>query len=102
MVAAEQEKLMTAEELLRLPKGMGNRYELVRGELKIMSPAGFEHGDVGAELLARLRTYVRAKRLGRSCSSRPTGSARHWLTRVTLPTPVSTVIVRVGPEPPVS
>ena len=42
---------MTAEELLKLPTGMGERYELVRGELKIISPAGFEQGDIAMELV---------------------------------------------------
>ena len=62
MVTAD--KIVTAEELIRLPMGMGKRYELVRGELKTMTPAGFEHGDIAAELGTRLRAYVRAKRLG--------------------------------------
>ncbi len=62
MVAAE--KLMTAEELIRRPTGMGARYELVKGVLITMSPAGFEHGDIAGELGSRLRVYVRAKRLG--------------------------------------
>jgi Uma2 family endonuclease len=62
MVTAQ--KLMTAEELLRLPTGMGKRYELIQGELRTMTPAGFQHGDITAELGSRLRTYVRAKRLG--------------------------------------
>ncbi len=62
MVAAE--RILTAEELIRLPMGMGKRYELVRGELKTMTPAGFEHGDIAAELGTRLRAYVRSKHLG--------------------------------------
>ena len=62
MVAAE--KVMTAEELIRLPMGMGKRYELVRGELKTMTPAGFEHGEIAMELGERLKAYVRAKKLG--------------------------------------
>jgi len=57
-------KLMTAEELLLLPMGMGERHELRQGELKTMSPAGFEHGDIAAELGARLRVFVRSKKLG--------------------------------------
>jgi Uma2 family endonuclease len=55
---------MTAEELLRLPAGMGERYELVSGELKIMSPAGSRHGDIVLEIGMRLRAHVRANRLG--------------------------------------
>lgn len=36
----------TAEELLRLPTGMGKRYELIEGHLRVMCAAGFEHGRV--------------------------------------------------------
>jgi len=35
--------LMTANELLQLPKD-GFRYELIQGELRKMSPAGGKHG----------------------------------------------------------
>lgn len=56
---------MTADELLRLPTGMGERYELVNGDLRIMAPAGFEHGDIVAEISMRLRVYVRTQKLGR-------------------------------------
>jgi Uma2 family endonuclease len=48
----------TAEELLRMPKGRW-RYELVRGELRVMEPAGIEHGRVsmiaGGVLFAHVR-----------------------------------------------
>ena len=54
---------MTAEELLRLPDD-GLRHELVRGELRTMAPAGFEHGDVAFEIGTSLRAYARAKGLG--------------------------------------
>ena len=33
---------MTAEELLRLPHD-GHRYELIKGELKVMTPASTRH-----------------------------------------------------------
>ena len=39
------EPLMTAEELLRLPKGEGKRYELIRGVLVQNVPTGDAHGD---------------------------------------------------------
>lgn len=38
-------KLMTAEELLRLPRGKGKRYELIRGVLIEKMPTGDPHGD---------------------------------------------------------
>lgn len=56
----------TAEELLLMPKD-GFRYELVKGELKKMSPAGFEHGVVGMSLGMLLAYYVKANNLGVVC-----------------------------------
>ena len=59
-----QTHLMTAEELINLPRGK-YRYELVKGELLTMSPAGGEHGAVIMNLSAPLATYVKAQKLGR-------------------------------------
>ena len=42
----------------------GYRYELVDGEIRRMSPAGGRHGGVGALLIARLVTFVKARSLG--------------------------------------
>lgn len=60
---AVEPKLMTAEELSRLPDD-GLRHELVRGELLTMPLAGFEHGEVTSEISSFLDSYVRAHRLG--------------------------------------
>ena len=38
-------KLMTADELLRLPRGDGKRYELIRGVLAEKMPTGDPHAD---------------------------------------------------------
>lgn len=57
---------MTADELLMMPKD-GFRYELVKGELKKMSPAGFDHGVVGMSLGMLLAQYVKANNLGVVC-----------------------------------
>jgi len=57
-------KLMTAEELIHLPTGMGKRYELVHGALKTMSPAGFKHGRIAMRIGARLQTHVSSRGLG--------------------------------------
>jgi Uma2 family endonuclease len=54
---------MTADELIRLPRGRW-RYELVRGELRQMTPAGHVHGRVAADVLIRLGAFVREHRLG--------------------------------------
>ncbi len=60
--------LMTADELLRLPDD-GWRYELVRGELRKLSPTGESHGHVAAEIIASLSSYVKERRLGRVYAS---------------------------------
>ena len=46
-------RLMTADELLRLPGGDGRRYELVRGVLIEKMPTGYPHSDTTA-----LTTYI--------------------------------------------
>ena len=51
--------LVTAEELLRKPDD-GFRYELVRGELRKMAPAGSEHGYVALRIASRLEQHVDA------------------------------------------
>src|SRR6266568_2091390 len=56
--------LMTADELLHLPDD-GFRYELVRGELRKMSPSGADHGDVAAVIVWSLLNHVRKNRLGK-------------------------------------
>jgi Uma2 family endonuclease len=63
-----QVQLTTADELLRYPDD-GFRYELVRGELKKMAPAGFEHGTLAMEFGTLLNVHVRANRLGRVTSA---------------------------------
>ena len=61
---ALQSRLMTADELIRLPRD-GQRHELVKGELRTMPPAGFEHGDITSEIDSSLRPYVRSHGLGK-------------------------------------
>lgn len=59
---ATVQEITTAEQLLEAPD-LG-RCELVRGELVMMSPAGYEHGDVAARILGHLFQFVRKNRLG--------------------------------------
>lgn len=55
--------LMTADELFLLPDD-GWRYELVRGELRKMSPSGARHSRVAAEIIASLLMHVKQHKLG--------------------------------------
>jgi Uma2 family endonuclease len=56
--------LMTADELLQLPDDEF-RYELVRGELRKMSPTCPEHGDVAMLIAYSLHGHVKKHRLGK-------------------------------------
>lgn len=57
-------QLVTAEELLTMPDD-GFRYELIRGELKKMSPPpGDVHGRVAMKFAWRLAQHVETKELG--------------------------------------
>ncbi|MFN8634532.1 MAG: Uma2 family endonuclease [Chloroflexota bacterium] len=63
-------KLMTADELFRLPDD-GNRHELVRGELRTMPPGGMEQGERSSVLDGSLGLHVRTHRLGRVFTNEP-------------------------------
>lgn len=63
MTQMSESGLMTADELLRLPRGTW-RYELVDGALRKMTPAGHVHGRVAAEVGANLTLFVRKQGLG--------------------------------------
>jgi Uma2 family endonuclease len=54
---------VTADELLLMPDD-GFRYELVKGELRRMNPAGNVHGRVTMSVAWRLARYVEETRLG--------------------------------------
>lgn len=57
---------LTAEEFLNYP-AEGRRLELVAGEVKEMSPAGFDHGEVMIQLGALLKAAAKKHRAGRVC-----------------------------------
>ena len=54
---------MTADELLVMPHN-GYRYELIKGELRQMAPAGRQHGRIAATICSRLESFVRNNNLG--------------------------------------
>jgi Uma2 family endonuclease len=56
-------QLMTAQELLHVVDD-DYRYELVRGELRRMSPAGHHHGRLLLNITTPLDMHVRAHKLG--------------------------------------
>jgi len=60
-------RLITADELLTMPTyvdGSDRRYELIRGELKVMSPTKPLHGVVCARLTIKLGAFVEEHDLG--------------------------------------
>lgn len=67
---ATTRKLMTAEELWRLPDD-NMRHELIAGELRAMSPGGEEHGGIAALFVVSLGQYVIANGLGRVLTNEP-------------------------------
>lgn len=60
---ATQLRTMTADELLAMPDD-GIRRELVEGEIREMTPAGWQHGRIAGNIAGELRSYIRAHRLG--------------------------------------
>lgn len=55
--------MKTAEQLAALPDD-GNRYELIEGELTVMSPAGGRHGRIAVRINKLLAIYVDDNHLG--------------------------------------
>jgi Uma2 family endonuclease len=55
--------LFTADQLLHMPDD-GYRYELIAGELRKMSPAGWKHGMVAGRLHGRLARHIEQHSLG--------------------------------------
>jgi Uma2 family endonuclease len=57
-------RLITADELFRLPEDETQWCELIEGEVVRMAPPGGVHGIVGGLLTGMLSEFVRARRLG--------------------------------------
>ncbi|MBI2567823.1 MAG: Uma2 family endonuclease [Candidatus Schekmanbacteria bacterium] len=61
--AAIQERLITADEFERIAHRYG-RSELIDGRIVQLSPTGWKHGDIEAQIILLLRPYVRRQQLG--------------------------------------
>jgi Uma2 family endonuclease len=65
-MASVAEKLITAEEFLRMPPPPdGSRQELVRGVIVTMPPPGFRHGECQVTIAFLLKQYARSTLRGR-------------------------------------
>jgi len=60
-------KLITADELFDMPHS-GMRLELIRGEVRTMPPAGYEHGAMSMRFW-RIAQFVEANNLGTCCTA---------------------------------
>ena len=58
-------ELVTADQLLQMP-GDGYRYELIGGALRKMTPADWQHGDVGGVLYALMASHILHAKLGKT------------------------------------
>jgi Uma2 family endonuclease len=70
VVRKPPDKKWTAEDLLALA-GDENRYELVRGELVMMTPAGPKHGKFASRLDRAIGNYVETHNLGEVYTAEP-------------------------------
>jgi Uma2 family endonuclease len=61
--------LMTADDLWNLPHEQQKLCELVRGEMRMMTPAGARHGDIVNSLAFELTAFVKHGRLGKVFSA---------------------------------
>ena len=61
------EKLLTADEFLRLCEQRVIKGELVKGVVRETVSAGGEHGEVAAAIATEFTNHVRPRRLGRIC-----------------------------------
>ena len=59
----QPKQIITAEQLLGIYKP-GRRFELIKGELREMSPAGSRHGRIAMRLGALLEHFTRSHNLG--------------------------------------
>jgi Uma2 family endonuclease len=60
---ATQLRSMTADEFLAMPND-GVRRELVDGEIREMTPAGWQHGRIAGNIAGELRAFILPRNLG--------------------------------------
>ena len=63
MTAAGPRRYVTSDEFLTLPEAR-EASELVRGEIRVMTPASGAHGAVAGTIFAALNAFVEARQLG--------------------------------------
>lgn len=63
-IEKETEHPVTADELLELSARNNNRYELIRGKVRVMPPAGDEHGYMASSVNARMHIHAEENILG--------------------------------------
>ena len=64
-------KLVTADELLAMPRGEGKRYELIRGVLIEKMPTGDPHGDAVMQTAFAVELYARTNDYGETKAGEP-------------------------------
>lgn len=64
---AAQDRLLTAEDLIKLPDD-DQKHELIQGNLTSEPPASYRHGLVAAQIYALLRDFALAHTLGKVVS----------------------------------
>ncbi len=67
-MATHAARTISAEELLRMPDDSLRR-ELIEGRVRVMSPAGWEHGRVALTAGGLLRNHVRDAGIGVACAA---------------------------------
>lgn len=63
-MAQTQTRTITADELLAMPGGHGERYELIEGELIVTAAAGGEHGKIALAFAGELYVYLKDHPIG--------------------------------------
>ena len=71
MITATIPRLVTAEDLLAMPRGYGKRYELIKGELVEKMPTGMPHGLVVKWITFVLTEYEMATGYGKVVTGEP-------------------------------